>query len=192
MHSIHLAQRFGFVPDSSSQTVDGQAHFVRQGVGVLLGHKHNVSTSARAFGGQDSTQTDRTSGTSPACLPPRTPWPRPRCRRVARRSAPVCTSSPARRWPPAAPLGSRSVSPRLLCLSPGGPLPEETDWGNKKQSPWLIIVRVTLMERRWYIDALLQLCFLSLRHYCVKLKSQFVCYSPKGPIFTDLHFNSRP
>lgn len=52
MHSIHLAQRFGFVPDSSSQTVDGQAHFVCQGVGVLLGHKHNVSTSARAFGGR--------------------------------------------------------------------------------------------------------------------------------------------
>lgn len=192
MHSIHLAQRFGFVPDSSSQTVDGQAHFVCQGVGVLLGHKHNVSASVWR---QDSTQTDRTSGTSPACLPPRTPWPRPRCRRVARRSAPVCASSPARRWPPAAPLGSRSVSPRLLCLSPGGPLPEETDWGKKTKKAESLTDRCesdtdgrTLVH--WCITA--AVFSLSATLLCKKLKSQFVCYSPKGPIFTDLHFNSRP
>lgn len=37
--SVRLVQRFGLVPDSSGQTVDGQAHFMCQGVGVLLGHR---------------------------------------------------------------------------------------------------------------------------------------------------------
>lgn len=38
----YLVQRFRFIPDSSGQTIDCEAYFVRQGVGALLEHKHNI------------------------------------------------------------------------------------------------------------------------------------------------------
>lgn len=89
----------------------------------------------------------RANRNSPACPPLRTPGPRPRCRRAARRSAPVCTSSLNRRWPPAVLPGSLPASQHLLCLSPGGPPPEET--ANTDASAECVHVRAALMERHF-------------------------------------------
>lgn len=63
---------------------------------------------------------------SPEFLPRRKLGQHPRSQRVSRRSGPVCTSSPSRRWLPAARLGSRPVSPHRSCRSPSGLTPTES------------------------------------------------------------------
>lgn len=93
----------------------------------------------------------RANGNSPACPPLHTPGRRPRCQRAARRSAPVCTSSLNRRWPPAVLPDLPPASQHLLCLSPGGPPPEET--ANTDASAECVHVRAALMERHFMHSA---------------------------------------